>query len=162
MKKKRLVAMIIDFAIIMLISQVFVFMSFIEQNYLMKITFSIMFSLFLCRDNLNGQSLGKRLMKIQVVDNSTMQTVTSFKYILRNLFLCVWPIELILVLINGDRRLGDYVLKTKIIMNTEAQPIRFKINDLAVLLICSMVVFAFTVLVLKLSITSFPLTKLLF
>jgi len=110
MKKKRLVAMIIDFAIIMLISQVFVFMSFIEQNYLMKITFSIMFSLFLCRDNLNGQSLGKRLMKIQVVDNSTMQTVTSFKYILRNLFLCVWPIELILVLINGDRRLGDYVL----------------------------------------------------
>jgi len=47
-------------------------------------------------------------------------------------------------------------------MNTEAQPIRFKINDLAVLLICSMVVFAFTVLVLKLSITSFPLTKLLF
>lgn len=162
MKKKRLVAMIIDFAIIILISQVFVFMSFIEQNYLMKITFSIMFSLFLCRDNLNGQSLGKRLMKIQVVDNSTMQTVTSFKYILRNLFLCVWPIELLLVLINGDRRLGDYVVKTKIIMNTEAQPIRFKINDLAVLLICSMVVFAFTVLVLKLSITSFPLTKLLF
>jgi uncharacterized RDD family membrane protein YckC len=162
MKKKRLVAMIIDFAIIMLISQVFVFMSFIEQNYLMKITFSIMFSLFLCRDNLNGQSLGKRLMKIQVVDNSTMQTVTSFKYILRNLFLCVWPIELLLVLINGDRRLGDYVAKTKIIINTEAQSIKFKINDLAVFLICFVVVFAFTVLVLKLSTTGFPLTKLLF
>lgn len=162
MKKKRLVAIIIDFAIIMLISQVFVFMSFIKQNDLMKITFSIIFSLFLCRDNLNGQSLGKRLMKIQVVDNSTMQTPTSFKYILRNLFLCAWPIELLLVLINGDRRLGDYVAKTRIIINTDNQPVKLKMKDLAILLICFVVVFAFTVLAVKLSTTSFPLTKLLF
>jgi len=162
MKKKRLLAMIIDFAIIMLISQVFIFMSFIEQNYLMKITFSIMFSLFLCRDNLNGQSLGKRLMKIQVIDNDTLQTTTSPKYILRNLFLCIWPIELLFVFINGERRIGDYVANTKIIINTDTLPIKFKMKDLSIFLICLAVIFAFTVLVLKLSTTSFHLTKLLF
>ncbi len=162
MRKKRLLAATIDFALIMLISQVFVFMSFIEQNYLMKITFSIMFSLFLCRDNLNGQSLGKRLMKIQVIDNRTMQTPTNFKCMLRNMFLCVWPIELLIVLITGDRRLGDYVSKTKIIINTEPQDVRFKIADLAVLLICIVVIFGFTEIFLLLSTCNYPLLRLLF
>jgi uncharacterized RDD family membrane protein YckC len=162
MKKKRLLAIAIDFIVIMLISQLFIFMSIFEQNYLIIISFSFMFSLLLCRDNLNGQSLGKRLMKIQVVDNDSLQTTTSFKYILRNIFLCIWPVELLIVLITGDRRLGDYIAKTKIILNTEVQSLKFKLKDLAIFLICFMIIFAFTVLVLKLSTTRFHLIKLLF
>ena len=83
MRKKRLLAVVIDFVLIILVSQLFLY--FIEQSILLKITFSLMFTLFLCRDNLNGQSLGKRFMKIQVVGNNAIQSVTSFKYILRNL-----------------------------------------------------------------------------
>ena len=162
MKKKRLLAITIDFAAIIVISQILVLMSVFEQNYLMKISFSFMFSLLLCKDNLNGQSLGKRLLKIQVVDNDSLQKTTSFKYILRNLFLCVWPIELLIVLINGEKRLGDYIANTKIIITTETEPLKFKMKDLIIFLICFVVVFAFTLLFLKLSTTRFPLIKLLY
>lgn len=162
MKKKRLLAIVIDFCIIMLVSQVFVLISFFSQTYFMEVAFSIIFTLFLCKDNLNGQSLGKYLMKIQVVDNSTNQPPRTFILIVRNFFLSVWPIELVLVLINGDRRLGDYVAKTSIIINADNQLVRFRMRDLSILLICFAVVFVFTVLAIKLSTTGFPLIKLLF
>lgn len=162
MKKKRLLAIVIDFCIIMLGIQVFVLISFFSQPYFMEVAFSIIFTLFLCKDNLNGQSLGKHLMRIQVVDNSTNQPPRTFILILRNFFLSVWPIELVLVLINGDRRLGDYVAKTSVIINAHNQSVRFRIRDLYILLICFVVVFAFTLLAIKLSTSVFPLIKLLF
>jgi uncharacterized RDD family membrane protein YckC len=163
MRKRRLSAMIIDSAIIMLLIAPFLIaMCFIKNSIWGEGTISLVFVLFLCKDIFNGQSIGKRLMKIQIVDNLTLQKTTNIKLVLRNIFLYLWPIELFMVLIKGDRRLGDYVINTKIIANPEKQLIEINRQSLFTFLICFVVIFILTMIILKLSVTIYPLTKLLF
>lgn len=72
--------------------------------------------LYPCKDCINGRSIAKRMLKLQVVDNSTGQVASPFKCFIRNLFIVLWPIEVIVALTNTSRRLGDKVAGTKVVV----------------------------------------------
>ncbi|MBE6571828.1 MAG: RDD family protein [Ruminococcaceae bacterium] len=65
------------------------------------------------KDVVNGQSVGKRIMKIKVVDMDGNKP-SIFNLIIRNITIFIWPVEAILVLLN-KQRLGDILAKTKVV-----------------------------------------------
>jgi uncharacterized RDD family membrane protein YckC len=72
-------------------------------------------ALYLCKDSINGRSIGKRASKLQVVDISTGQAVSPIKCFIRNIFCIIWPVEAIVALINTNRRIGDRVAGTQVV-----------------------------------------------
>lgn len=74
------------------------------------------FAIYFCKDCINGRSIAKRILKLQVVDNSTGQVASPLKCFIRNIFIIIWPIEGIIALTNPSRRLGDRVAGTKIVV----------------------------------------------
>jgi uncharacterized RDD family membrane protein YckC len=85
------------------------------------------FALYFCKDIINGRSIAKRILKLQVVDNSTGQPASPLKCFVRNLFCVLWPIEVIIALTNPERRLGDRVAGTKLV-NFDTSLEQSKIN----------------------------------
>lgn len=77
-------------------------------------------SLFLISDGFNGQSLGKRLCKIQVVNFKTAEPIGFIRSIIRN---SVFIINILLIptvinailLVSYYRRLGDFLAGTCVI-----------------------------------------------
>ncbi|NLI71926.1 MAG: hypothetical protein GX361_04255 [Bacteroidales bacterium] len=126
--KKRLKALIIDLVFIAIVWCVlFALHILIFKNgtkYDTNVGLALFLSLFLCKDNINGQSIGKRLYKLRVVDNYYEELNTSI-LIGRNLFVFFAPIELIL-LIYYDKRIGDKMLKTKVVLIEKTDKITFK------------------------------------
>jgi uncharacterized RDD family membrane protein YckC len=90
-------------------------------------------ALYFCKDIFNGRSIAKRILKLQVVDNTTGQAASPVKCFIRNIFCMVWPVEGIVALGNTSRRLGDRVAGTKLVIFDPAseQP---KLNLLKLLL----------------------------
>ena len=78
--------------------------------------FIIGFALYFCKDCINGRSIAKRIMKLQLVDNSTGQVASPLKCLLRNVFCILWPLEVIVAFINPGRRIGDLVAGTKLVV----------------------------------------------
>jgi uncharacterized RDD family membrane protein YckC len=76
--------------------------------------FILAFVMYFNKDFFNGRSPAKRLLKIQVVNNKTDEVAGPLKCLLRNLTIAIWPIEVIFVLFNPQRRLGDYIAGTRI------------------------------------------------
>lgn len=58
--------------------------------------------------------MAKRIFKFQVVDFKTNKPANSIKCLIRNLTILIWPVEVIMALINTERRLGDYIAGTKL------------------------------------------------
>ena len=69
-------------------------------------------SLFFCRDCISGQSIGRRIMHICVVSQN--HPVSPLRAFIRNLFLLIWPIEILILIINNHRRLGDIITNSSI------------------------------------------------
>ena len=82
-----------------------------DMSYVMLIGFAVYF----CKDSINGRSPAKRILKLQVVDNSTGTVASPIKCFIRNIFCVLWPIEVIVALINPNRRIGDFVAGTKVV-----------------------------------------------
>ena len=76
-------------------------------------------SLYLNKDMIQGKSIAKRALKQEVIDIKTGQVATSLKCLIRNITIVLWPIEVIVVLINPSRRLGDLIAGTKVDYITE-------------------------------------------
>lgn len=74
-----------------------------------------LFALFFCKDGFTGQSLGKRIMELQVI-HKNMQ-VSPLRALGRNLFYIIWPIELVILLVYNER-IGDIVCKCQVIRTT--------------------------------------------
>lgn len=72
------------------------------------------FMVYFCKDSFNGRSLAKRITKLQVVENKTGQVASPLRCFIRNVFCVIWPIEVIVTLINPTRRIGDRVAGTRI------------------------------------------------
>jgi uncharacterized RDD family membrane protein YckC len=116
--KVRLKAVIIDFVFLCFIGLVLsIVVIVIDHNstYELGIYFvnAVLYAIILCKDIYNGQSLGKKIMNLQVVDIHN-KDVSLYKLVLRNIFVFIWPIELILCIIGSDR-LGDIIFKTKVV-----------------------------------------------
>jgi len=73
------------------------------------------FAIYFCKDTINGRSIGKRMTKTQVVDNTTGQVASPLKCFVRNILCLIWPIEVIVTLTNPGRRLGDQIAGTKVV-----------------------------------------------
>jgi uncharacterized RDD family membrane protein YckC len=73
------------------------------------------FALYFCKDCINGRSIAKRILKLQIVDNTTGLAASPLKCFVRNIFCVLWPIEVVVALINKNRRIGDRVAGTKLI-----------------------------------------------
>ncbi|UII22260.1 RDD family protein [Fulvivirga ligni] len=73
------------------------------------------FVLYLCKDSFNGRSIGKRALKLQVVNYKTGEPAAPLRCLVRNLLCIIWPIEVIVTLINPNRRIGDMLAGTEVI-----------------------------------------------
>ena len=76
--------------------------------------FAIGLMICFLKDTFNGRSLGKRYYRIQI-ENSKGDIATPLQCFIRNIFLLIWLIELIVLFKNGSRRIGDYVTGTKLV-----------------------------------------------
>ena len=79
---------------------------------IMGILISLTFSVYINKDVINGQSPAKRSAKHQVIDVNTGKSASPLKCLLRNFILPIWIIEIPFILINPQRRLGDYIAGT--------------------------------------------------
>ena len=114
---KRYLVMVIDFivAIIVLIILMFIFAIIGITD--MKPNYWIWFAegFFLYKDCFNGRSIGRIILKQQVIECRTGQVASPIKCLLRNLFYLLGPIDLLFMLYHRKgRRLGDYVANTQI------------------------------------------------
>ena len=124
---KRLLAFIIDFMLFMF-AFMFISMFIIYDDYFLfneqfdkncyiayVVCLIIIIVLFIGKDMLKGQSLGKRIMKIKVVTIKG-ESPRIWQCILRNLTFFIWPIEALLLLLD-KRKIGDVLAKTIVVEN---------------------------------------------
>jgi uncharacterized RDD family membrane protein YckC len=86
------------------------------------VPFSAMIFVILNKDFFNGQSVSKRIYGYQIVDNKTNMAANETKCMLRNVTMIVWPIEVLMTLMNPTRRLGDLIAGTKLIDKEKTAP----------------------------------------
>ena len=72
------------------------------------------FALYFCKDIINGRSLAKRMLKLQLVDNHTGAPADPVRTVVRNFFCFIWPVEVIVAMVNPARRIGDVVAGTRL------------------------------------------------
>jgi len=72
------------------------------------------FSLYFNKDAINGRCIGKRAFNFQVIDIKTNAPASSLKCLIRNITVILWPIEVIVSMINTSRRLGDLIAGTRL------------------------------------------------
>lgn len=86
-------------------------------------------ALYFCKDAIDGRSVGKRLTKLQVVDNKTGAVASPLQCFVRNIFCIIWPLEgLIVLLENPARRIGDRVAGTKVVFYDPATANKTRID----------------------------------
>lgn len=103
------------------------------------------FFVYLNKDFFNAKSPAKRILGFQVIDRKTNNPANEFQCFVRNLTICVaWPLEVIVGLINPERRIGDFLANTKVITSekqkfksiwTDLKNTKLKTNFIGILII---------------------------
>lgn len=73
------------------------------------------FALYFCKDIINGRSIAKRILKLQVVDNRTGKVATPFQCLIRNILCVLWFVEVFVAMTNTNMRLGDRLAGTRLV-----------------------------------------------
>lgn len=109
MKIKIISAFFIDFSIVCFL---YAIVSFIAPLY--DIFLIVAFFLLVFKDiTFRNASIGKKILKIEIQGyNDKLPSLTTI--ILRNVFLILWPIEILIFLIY-NKSIGDIIFKTRII-----------------------------------------------
>ena len=81
------------------------------------------------KDCINGMSAGKRTFGFKILDYQTKEIASDFQCMLRNITMIIWPLEVLMIIINPNRRLGDYIAKTEVI-KAEIKPIESIMTEL--------------------------------
>lgn len=116
---KRFLSFLIDAIIFSIISIILMVIlsriGILKENFNFNIVGPFVFwSLFIFKD-LKGKSIGKYILKLQVIDCKTQKIASPLKCILRNLFYFLSMLDLIFVCYHFQgRRLGDYIAGTKV------------------------------------------------
>jgi len=105
----------------------------------------IPFFVYLNKDFFNAKSPAKRILGFQVIDRKTNNPANELQCFVRNLTICVaWPLEVIVGLINPERRIGDFLANTKVITSekekfksiwTDLKNTKLKMNFIGILII---------------------------
>ena len=66
------------------------------------------------RDVLGSKSLGKRIMKVHIIDHSSEAEANGWQRLVRNLTWYLGVVEVIVLLATG-RRIGDYIAGTTVV-----------------------------------------------
>jgi uncharacterized RDD family membrane protein YckC len=72
------------------------------------------FSLYFNKDIYLGRSPAKRILKLQIVNVKTNRPANPLRCLVRNITVILWPIEVIAGLVNNERRIGDFIARTKL------------------------------------------------
>jgi uncharacterized RDD family membrane protein YckC len=132
---KRLKSSIIDVSVLAVIEIFFVILVMININesflYIYSLATSIVFSMFFCKDIINGQSIGKRILKLQVVNEKGFP-LNLRKVILRNIIALLQPIDMLYMINNNEKRLGDIICKTKVV-STSSGKIKYRLNSIKII-----------------------------
>jgi uncharacterized RDD family membrane protein YckC len=83
-----------------------------------QMAFLFVLLVYMGKDSIGGRSPAKRILKLRVIDNKTLQPASPGRCFVRNLFVCLWPVEVLVVLFSPGRRIGDFVGGTRVV--TEA------------------------------------------
>ena len=73
----------------------------------------VLWLIYANKDFLQGRSIAKRKLGLVVINHRTGLTAGPFRCFIRNATIVLWPIELVMLLINPARRLGDYLAETE-------------------------------------------------
>jgi antitoxin component YwqK of YwqJK toxin-antitoxin module/uncharacterized RDD family membrane protein YckC len=84
-------------------------------------------TMYFNKDFFNGMSPAKRIFNLQVINHRTNKVASPLRCLVRNLTVLFLPLEVIFILINTQRRFGDYVAGTRIV-KTDQERIPFKRN----------------------------------
>lgn len=119
----RISSMLLDhFFVCIVIIPLVIILTLVAENLGMKINlefgFFVSFLIYFNKDFFKGKSPAKRILGYRVIDLKTENPATEFQCFVRNLTICVaWPLEVILGFINPERRIGDFIAKTKVIVS---------------------------------------------
>ena len=80
-------------------------------NYYLNI---LAFSLYCNKDIFLGRSPAKRILGLQIVDVKTNKTANPLRCLVRNITTVLWPIEVIVAIINTERRIGDFIAGSRL------------------------------------------------
>lgn len=84
------------------------------------LSLAIAIAAFLCKDLINGQSIGKRICKLKVVDDNG-NGLSQTQLFLRNIFVFIAFIEVIFLFFS-NKRTGDIALKSRVVHTEEVSP----------------------------------------
>jgi hypothetical protein len=160
--------MVIDIISLMVLAIPLNIISFLlegkSQMYYMIFEITFLLTIWLCKDLIGGRSFGKRIQGHVLcnIDN----THEIWRFIVRNIFTFVWPIEILFCFINPSRKLGDLLFGTKIIYVKEDKSNLIKFQKQAIVI--SFIVTFFTLLIIISAVwyliwhLNFPMIKLLY
>ncbi len=140
--KKRLKALLVDIIIlgVLGILILIIFMIVVDKNFLCiySLTIAIVYSLFFCKDVINGQSIGKKMLKLQIITEKG-KAASLRSLIIRNMIALMQPIDALYMINNPGKRLGDIVCKTRVV--DASRKIKYEFNPLLLIFHIITVVF---------------------
>ncbi|WP_299124555.1 RDD family protein [uncultured Tenacibaculum sp.] len=82
-----------------------------------SVIFFFMMFIYINKDFFNAKSPAKRILGYQVINRKTEKPASELQCFIRNLTIAVaWPLEVIIGLINPERRIGDFLANTKVVV----------------------------------------------
>ncbi|MEH1009580.1 RDD family protein, partial [Winogradskyella sp. ECml5-4] len=122
----RILSMLLDhFIMTLVIVPPMIILMILKANGILEIgngTFSVIFFfmmfIYLNKDFFNAKSPAKRILGYQVINRKTEKSASELQCFVRNLTIAVaWPLEVIVGLINPERRIGDFLANTKVVVS---------------------------------------------
>lgn len=104
----------------------------------------LIFFLYYSKDFFNAKSPAKRIMGYQVINRKTGKPATELQCFVRNFTIVAWPIEVIVGFLNPERRIGDFLANTKIVLSekeklktiwTDLKRTKLKLNYIGIIII---------------------------
>jgi len=111
------------------------------------------FFIYLNKDFLKSKSPAKRILGYQVISKKSNSPASELQCFIRNLTIfIIWPLEVIVGLINPERRIGDFLANTKVVkadkeelkmLWTDLKAVKFRTSYLLIILIAFVYGFGF-------------------
>ncbi len=91
------------------------------------ITF-IALSTFLYLKDINGRSIGKRTVHLQIINNKTGYPASPVRNVMRGFGFILWPIEIFMLFLSPSRRIGDFIAGTRVVQTATPSRVSFPVS----------------------------------